>query len=63
MVNFQTVYSVGMSEECEMSKEVNEKRPFILSCKLQKTAKPNRKKSLILKAKTTAFIYRLILIS
>ena len=25
MVNFQTVYSVGMSEECEMSKEVNEK--------------------------------------
>lgn len=45
MVNFQTVYSVGMSEECEMSKEVNEKWPVILSCKLlQKTAKPNKKK-------------------
>ena len=34
MVNFQIVYLVGMSEEWEMSKEVNEKWPLILSRKL-----------------------------
>ena len=34
MVSFQIVYLVGMSEKWEMSKEVNEKWPLILSWKL-----------------------------
>lgn len=44
MVNFQIVYLVGMSVKWEMSKEVSEKWPLILSWKLlEKTLNRTKK--------------------
>lgn len=62
MVNFQIVYLVGISEEYGNGGPWKMTPNSLLEI-IRENVQQNQKKSLILKAKTTAFIYRLMYIS